>query len=331
MARSKVIPTSTQKESFMVNILRLFSSWKPGDGKNDASAPEDDENTQAAISPAETEENRTVEGNAADDSTFSSKESQEALKSVLRQSYENLAFLARDVNLPENVAARYTEGLFIREPGFMEASTRLGAPATTHRFGILSNHMKDIGSLDPLNRGLAVAQSGSRFKVLAKHSCKGKTLILLLHLPDENWQRLRQIRVNHFEEGLVKSHIAEFEKHCEMAVIPELDTEEWLERCEHPVGLDDKGCFFPPEHDDENEASEDPSGEKPSSLPVFAMMQEMADTLLREVEDSEWLIHSTLLLSDWIWENREKLTQNDLHRLLTVGAIILRNNPPAGH
>jgi hypothetical protein len=39
-------------------------------------------------------------------------------------------------------------------------------------------------------------------------------------------------------------------------------------------------------------------------------------------------LHSTQLLADWIWKNWEKLTSDDRRLLLTIGAIILRNNPP---
>jgi hypothetical protein len=288
----------------VVNIFQWFSSRKT-DGKN---------------APASGTVEGTEEGHAAADSAFSSPEAQDALKTAIQQTYTQLAFLSRDVNLPEDVAARYAEGLIFREPGATDASKRLGAPATTHRFGILSNHMKDLGAFDLQNRGLAVAAFDARFKVLARHEHKGKTLILLLHLPEENWQLLRHVRVDHFEESLIREAIEEFEKQCAMEIIPELADEEWLKRCAHPVGMDDEGRFFFPEEKDGNEES--------ASLLVFVKMHEMAE-MLEDFEDADWVLHSTMLLADWIWKNRENLSPDDLRLLLTIGGIILRNNPPS--
>jgi hypothetical protein len=247
-----------------------------------------------------------------------SEESRRVLLEILDKTYGDLAFAVRDANLPEEVISGYTEGMLLREPGFTDASVRVGGLATNCRFGILSNHMKDLSGFDLEGRGMCVATAGSRFKVLARHVRDGKTLILLLHLPDDGWNVFRNAVVRGLDDDLNRRCLEEFEKHCVMAPIPELDTEEWRERCAHPVGMDDSGEFF---------ALDD----SPSGLRAFSKMVEMADTMLGQIDDPDWANNAMLLLANWIEDKGLKiLDEDDLHRLLTVGAIIARNQPPRG-
>ena len=70
------------------------------------------------------------------------------------------------------------------------------------------------------------------------------TQILLLHLPDdERWKLFQNVHCNIFDD-LVTMSRQRFESKCELAVIPELDTEEWLKRCEFPLGMDENGNLF---------------------------------------------------------------------------------------
>jgi hypothetical protein len=118
----------------------------------------------------------------------------EKAEEAVNNTYPGITMFVRDVNLPSALAEKYTPDLIIRERGFTDASCRVGGMITTHRFGILSNHMKDLRTFEhDTNWGLCVAQSGARFKVLGTHVHNGKTLILLLHLPDdESWELIRK-------------------------------------------------------------------------------------------------------------------------------------------
>jgi hypothetical protein len=166
------------------------------------------------------------------------------IRQAIEQTYSNLGVFVRDVNLPENLAAKYIAGLIFQDPGIIDASQRIGGMATTHRFAILSNHMKSLEVFDLENRGLCVAMSGSRFKVLGTHQHNGKTFILLLHLPDgDEWKAFRYIRVD-IDDTIKNECVQRLEEKCGEPVIPELAGEEWLERCEDPIGLDDSGEFF---------------------------------------------------------------------------------------
>ena len=116
---------------------------------------------------------------------------------------------------------------------------------TTHRYGILSNHMVNLTEFEhDTNWGLHVARSGSRFKVLENYEYHGKTLILLLHLPDdESWKIFQEIQLS-IDEELVENCIERFKNKCFEKPIPELAKKDWLERCAHPIGMDENGNIF---------------------------------------------------------------------------------------
>lgn len=73
---------------------------------------------------------------------------------------------------------------------FVDASHRVMGMITTHRYSILSNHMRDLRPFEHgTNWGLSVAPRDAHFKVLDVYTYGNKTQILLLHLPeDENWK-----------------------------------------------------------------------------------------------------------------------------------------------
>ena len=116
----------------------------------------------------------------------------EQLQAVADKMYPGIALFARDVNLPEELARKYTPGLLIREKAFTDASSRFMGMVTTHRYVILSNHMADLSQFEHVHWGLHVAQKDSHFKVLGQHTHEGKTGIFLLHLPDDESWRLWQ-------------------------------------------------------------------------------------------------------------------------------------------
>lgn len=169
----------------------------------------------------------------------------ELYEQVINRTYPGLTMFVRDVNLAPELAAKYTEGLIIREKGFTDASCRVMGMVTTHRYAILSNHMADLCEYEhDTNWGLCVAHRDSHFKVLGQETYKGKTVILLLHLPDdEAWKLFKNIVVN-TDKNLVAMCIERFKSKCDEPPIPELATEAWMERCACPLGMDDNGDLF---------------------------------------------------------------------------------------
>jgi hypothetical protein len=105
--------------------------------------------------------------------------------------------------------------------------------------------MADLSDFEhDTNWSLHVATSGSRFKVLENYEYNGKTLILLLHLPDdEGWKVFEKNKIN-IDDSIVDSSIERFKEKCFKDPVPELSTKDWLERCQFPIGMDESGNLF---------------------------------------------------------------------------------------
>jgi hypothetical protein len=123
---------------------------------------------------------------------------------------------------------------------------------TTHRFVLMSNHMADVDALwgDERDREapdwrLHIANRDSRFKVLGQSAFLGKTLIFLLHLPnDERWRLLARCALD-LDEKLLHESAERMKARLQQDPIPEVTSEEWLDRCKLPVGMSDAGEWFP--------------------------------------------------------------------------------------
>ena len=166
------------------------------------------------------------------------------MESVINKTFPGLTMFVRDVNLPTDIAKKYVPGTIIREKGYVDTSHRVMGMITSHRYAILSNHMASFESMEQgTNWGLCVAKRDSRFKVLAVHEYCGKTLILLLHLPNEDWKMFVNVNIN-IEDEIIATSIERFEQKCNLEAIPELTTKEWLARCSFPIGMNDNGEFF---------------------------------------------------------------------------------------
>jgi hypothetical protein len=168
------------------------------------------------------------------------------VEEVINRTFPGLTMFVRDVNLPDKIAKKYIPGLIIRERRFVDASHRVMGMITSHRFGILSNHMAHLDEFEPrTNWGLCVANRDSRFKIMTIHEYCNKTLILLLHLPDdEDWKMFQSVIIRHLENFMISTSIERFEEKCNLEAIPELTTPEWLGRCSFPLGMDGAGKFF---------------------------------------------------------------------------------------
>ena len=149
----------------------------------------------------------------------------------------------RDVNLDPELAGKYKAGRIITERGFVDASNKIGSMATTHRYLILSQHMVDFSRFEEgTGWGLHVANRDSMFKVLDIFNVGDKTEILLLHLP-EGFEEVFVNRTD-VEEEFIERERESFKRELEMDIVEALVDEMWLERCEFPLGMDEKGRFY---------------------------------------------------------------------------------------
>lgn len=117
----------------------------------------------------------------------------QVIEQAANATFPGTQIFVRDVNLPESLAAKYSDGLILREKAFTDASCRVMGMVTSHRYAIISNHMADLSAFEHgTNWGLRTAQSESHFKVLGQHKFADKTMIVLLHLPDDDQWKLFQ-------------------------------------------------------------------------------------------------------------------------------------------
>ncbi|MDO5475872.1 MAG: DUF4357 domain-containing protein [Eubacteriales bacterium] len=168
-----------------------------------------------------------------------------ALEEMINELLPGLTMFIRDVNLNEQCLAAYQPGTILMERGFTDASSRIMGMKTNHRITILSNHMADCRDLEGnTGWGLFIANHGAHYKVLDVYKYRGKTQILLLHLPDDERWKLFKTIVLSLEENLIADSRKRFENKCMLEVVPELSTENWLSRCSHPIGMDDHGNLY---------------------------------------------------------------------------------------
>lgn len=161
---------------------------------------------------------------------------------TLADTLTDLRVYTRDVWLVPSVLALYHPGQVLRSPAAVKATSLVGGMRTSHRFTILSNHMVDVGALFHDERLLAsgqhAADAGSRFLVIDVFETRGKTQILLLHLPDdERWELFRPSEPEPADR-LVEAHRQRFAHVLGLPVPDELD-DDWLTTCYDPVGVDE--------------------------------------------------------------------------------------------
>ena len=167
------------------------------------------------------------------------------LEQLMNEMLPGLQLFARDINLTPEEASKFHVGQIVRNAAFTDATSRIGGMVTTHRFSILSNHLFDLTKAEHgTNWGLHVANRDSHFKVLDIYEHEGKTQILLLHLPDDyRWKWLEDLTI-HLPGNLVDDCRSRFLNKAFGEPIPEVTSEDWLERCGFPIGVDMKGKLF---------------------------------------------------------------------------------------
>jgi hypothetical protein len=167
------------------------------------------------------------------------------IETVVNRTYPGLTMYIRDANLPEIISEKYKKGIIIREKAFCDASSRVMGMVTTHRYAILSNHMANLSEFEHGTKwGLHVANRDSRFKVLENYEYRGKRIILLLHIPDDDsWKVFREIEIR-IDNELVTSCIEKLKNKLEADPAPDLAKIDWIERCAFPIGMDDDGNLF---------------------------------------------------------------------------------------
>ena len=166
---------------------------------------------------------------------------------VYENTYSDAKLFVRDTNLTRKQEEKYTVGKIIQERAFIDSTPKIGRMTTSHRYAILSNHIKDLSEYEKeTDWSLHTTAANSQFKILDVYEYKGKTQILLLHLIngfssvfEDNWT---------IKKEFVENAREIFEKSFEKEVIESVNSEMWLQRCEFPIGLDPNDDYWPIEN-----------------------------------------------------------------------------------
>jgi hypothetical protein len=169
----------------------------------------------------------------------------EEIQGIMNSTFGGLTIFCRDVDLDESLVSKYRPNQILMERGFTDVSYKIGGLEKNCRYLIASSKGKDLSMFNPNAKkfGHIVIQSGSFFKVLDIQKENGKTQILLLNIPKEGLQIFGNSKIN-IEDQIIEKGIESFKTNIDSTPLPELQSEEWIERTSFPVGMSEKGIFF---------------------------------------------------------------------------------------
>lgn len=167
------------------------------------------------------------------------------LKTIYHETFSGLKLFYRDTNLPENLISNYKIGQIIQEKGFTDMSSIGGGLSGNFRYLIASAHPKDLSKFNPDSAkiGHFLLDTIAYFKVLDIYKIGDKTQIFLLNIPDNSLTLFKNSSSN-LEEEIIEKARKKFSDKVNIALIPELQTEDWKERTKSPIGMSDNGEFF---------------------------------------------------------------------------------------
>jgi hypothetical protein len=162
---------------------------------------------------------------------------------------ESINAYCRDANLPEHVLAQYRPGLIFREPTLCDASQHFGGFAARHRYLLLSGTARHLDALfgglsGSPGTGLSVWQPDTLWKVLSVHQQDDHTQITLLEVPPVAIYAFIAQALTTLEQGLAEKADEYFKRALAQERVLACATPEWLERLEHPLGINDDGEFL---------------------------------------------------------------------------------------
>lgn len=167
------------------------------------------------------------------------------IEEIYNQTFGGLTLFYRDTSLSENLISKYSVGQILTERGFTDMSYKGGGLATNFRYLIASANAKDLSAFNPDSAkfGHVLLSSNAYFKVLDIYKIGSKTQVFLLEIPVTAVDFFASATSN-IEEDITKKARESFDTKINSEPIAELQTKEWRERTEFPIGMNDKGEFF---------------------------------------------------------------------------------------
>lgn len=167
------------------------------------------------------------------------------IEEIYNQTFGGLTLFYRDTTLSENLISKYSVGQILTERGFTDMSYKGGGLTTNFRYLIASANAKDLSAFNPDSAkfGHVLLSSNAFFKVLDIYKIGDKTQVFLLEIPETAVAFFASATSN-IEEDITKKARESFDTKINAEPIIELQTKEWKDRTEFPIGMNDKGEFF---------------------------------------------------------------------------------------
>jgi hypothetical protein len=167
------------------------------------------------------------------------------IEEIYNQTFGGLTLFYRDTTLSDNLISKYTIGQILTERGFTDMSYKGGGLATNFRYLIASANAKDLSAFNPdsAQLGHVLLSSNAFFKVLDIYKIGDKTQVFLLEIPSTAVDFFASV-TSSVEEDITQKARESFDTKINSEPIAELQTNEWKERTEFPIGMNDKGDFF---------------------------------------------------------------------------------------
>lgn len=167
------------------------------------------------------------------------------LKAIYNETFSGLKLFYRDTDLPDDLIANYKVGQIIQEKGFTDMSSMGGGLSGNIRYLIASAHPKDLSKFNPdsAKMGHFLLDTIAYFKVLDIQKIENKTQVFLLNIPDNSISLFKNSSSN-LEEEITEKARKKFKDKIHLALVPELQTNDWKERTKSPLGMSDTGELF---------------------------------------------------------------------------------------
>jgi len=167
------------------------------------------------------------------------------IEEIYNQTFSGLALFYRDTTLSEDLISKYQIGQILTERGFTDMTYKDGGLATNCRYLIASSNARDLSAFNPDSKqfGHVLLTSNAFFKVLDIYKIGNKTQIFLLEIPAKAVDFFANVTSN-MENDITKKAREGFNTKINSEPIPELQTQDWKDRTEFPIGMNEKGEFF---------------------------------------------------------------------------------------
>jgi hypothetical protein len=178
------------------------------------------------------------------------------IKDLLDETFSDLKLFYRDTTLTDDLISNYKVGQILKQKDFTDMSFIGGGLSGNCRYLIASSDARDLSKFNPdsAKNGHSLLDDNSFFKVLDIQRIKNKTQIFLLNIPGNSLSLFKNSTSN-LEEEITEKARQKFIAKMDSAPIPALQSENWIQRTKHPIGMSADGQLF---FDDATITTEEP-------------------------------------------------------------------------